>query len=113
MKKSNVFTMFILAIFIIMATILMGIEKIPSLAKSEEEFEKQEIVNDKITEDKDEKKATVTYINGKIVLTDELDSAIIKNFKVCGSKEIFQEEIDGDYNEFDDVRYDVHVPGVE
>lgn len=52
MKKSNVFTMFILTIFIIMATILMGIEKIPSLAKSEEEFEKQEIVNDKITEDK-------------------------------------------------------------
>ena len=68
---------------------------------------------DKIAGDKNEKKATVTYINGKIVLTDELDSAIIKNFKVCGSKEIFQEEIDGDYSEFDDIRYNVNVPGVE
>ena len=47
MKKSNAFTMFILAIFVIMATIFMGIEKISSSAKSEEEF-----VNDKITEDK-------------------------------------------------------------
>ena len=68
---------------------------------------------EKIGDDKDEKNPTVTYINGKIVLTDELDSAIIKNFKICGSKEIFQEEIDGDYNEFDNVRYNVNVPGVE
>ena len=73
---------------------------------------------DKISDDdgqakQEEKPPTVTYINGKIVLTQELDDAIIKNFKVCGSKEIFQEDIDGDYNEYDDVRYSVNVPGVE
>ncbi len=75
-----------------------------------------DIVDKILDEDKEkseEQTKTVTYVNGKIVLTQELDDAIIKNFKVCGSKEIFEEEIDGDYNEYDDVRYGVHVPGVE
>ena len=68
---------------------------------------------EKISDNTVNNKSSVTYINGKIVLTEELDDAIIKNFKVCGSKEIFQEDIDGDYNEFDNVRYSVNVPGVE
>ncbi len=59
------------------------------------------------------KNSTVTYVNGKIVLTEELDNAIVKNFKVCGSKKIFQEDIDAEYNEYDDIRYNVNVPGVE
>ena len=67
---------------------------------------------EKLSEEPSEN-SKVTYVNGKIVLTDELDNAIIKNFKICGSKEIFQEDIDDDYSEFDNVRYNVHVPGVE
>ncbi len=59
------------------------------------------------------KSPKVTYVNGKIVLTEELDNAIIKNFKVCGSKEIFQEDIDDEYSEYDTIRYNVNVPGVE
>ncbi len=55
----------------------------------------------------------VTYVNGKIVLTEELDNAIIKNLKVCSAKKIFLEDIEDENSEFDDVRYNVHVPGVE
>ena len=51
--------------------------------------------------------------NGKIVLTEELDNAIIKNLKVCSAKKIFLEDMEDENTEFDDVRYNVHVPGVE
>ena len=57
--------------------------------------------------------SNVTYVNGKIVLTDELDQAIVKNFKVCGAKKILQEDIDDTNGEYDDIRYNVNVPGVE
>lgn len=57
--------------------------------------------------------SNITYVNGKIVLTDELDSAILKNFKVCGSKKIFQEDIDDTNTEYDNIHYNVNVPGVE
>ena len=63
--------------------------------------------------DKPTETSNVTYVNGKIVLTDELDSAILKNLKVCGAKKIFQEDVDDAMTEYDDVRYNVHVPGVE
>lgn len=52
--------------------------------------EKQYIV-DKV----DDEKVTssgVTYVNGKIVASDALDKAILKNFRTCGSKQIFLEE---------------------
>ena len=55
--------------------------------------------------------SNVTYVNGKIVLTDELDKAIIKNFKVCGAKSIFEDELDDEYGQYDEVRYNVNVPG--
>lgn len=70
---------------------------------------------DKITED-DEKSVEnppVTFINGKLVYTEELDNAIIKNLRVCSAKKIFEEDFDDEYSEYDDVRYNVHVPGVE
>ena len=57
--------------------------------------------------------SNITYVNGKMVLTDDMDKAILKNFKVCGAKKIIQEDIDDGLDEFDDVRYNVHVPGVE
>ena len=41
-----------------------------------------------------EEKMPVTYVNGKIVATAALDKAIMKNFKTCGSKKIFLEEIE-------------------
>ena len=34
----------------------------------------------------------VTYVNGKLVMTDDLDKAVIKNFKTCGSKKIFLDD---------------------
>lgn len=63
--------------------------------------------------DKPTQSSNVTYVNGKIVLTDELDQAIVKNFKVCGAKQILQEDIDDAIGKYDDVRYNVNVPGVE
>ena len=57
--------------------------------------------------------SNITYVNGKIVFTDELDKAVLKNLKICGAKEIFQEDIDDTVNEYDSIRYNVHVPGVE
>ena len=35
---------------------------------------------------------SVTYVGGKIVSTGELDKAIMKNFKTCGSKKIFLDD---------------------
>ncbi len=67
---------------------------------------------DKIS-DEPTKNSYVTYVNGKIVLTEELDNAIIKNLKVCSAKKIFLEDMEDENSEFDDVRYNVHVPGVE
>ena len=74
--------------------------------------------NDLIEKISDEEKTsdmpTVTYVNGKLVLTEELDNAIIKNLKICSAKKIFEEDFeDEDYSEFDNARYNVHVPGVE
>lgn len=53
----------------------------------------------------------LTYVNGKVVLTDDLDKAIIKNLKVCSAKNLIEEEIDEEYTDFDDTRFNVHVPG--
>ena len=33
--------------------------------------------------------ASMTYINGKLVASEALDKAILKNFRTCGSREIF------------------------
>lgn len=55
----------------------------------------------------------ITYVNGRMVFTDDLDKAIIKNLKVCGAKKLIKEDIEDETNEFDDVRYNIHVPGVE
>lgn len=41
-----------------------------------------------------EEKLPVTYINGKIVATEALDKAIMKNFRTCSSKSIFLEELE-------------------
>ncbi len=36
----------------------------------------------------------LTYVNGKLVASDDLDKAMIKNFQTCSSKHIFLEEED-------------------
>ncbi|MDR1168283.1 MAG: tetratricopeptide repeat protein [Heliobacteriaceae bacterium] len=41
----------------------------------------------------------ITYINGRLVASEALDKAILKNFKTCGSRAIFLEEIGEDYTE--------------
>lgn len=33
--------------------------------------------------------STLTYVNGKLVSSEALDKAILKNFRTCGAKEIF------------------------
>lgn len=64
-------------------------------------------------DDESSEHSKITYVNGKMVMSDDLDKAILRNFKVCGAKKIIQEDIDDGLDEFEDVRYNVHVPGVE
>jgi len=52
----------------------------------------------------------VTYVNGKLVATDDLDRAVMKNLKTCGSKKIFKEEVTGDY---EPPRGRARVPNVD
>ncbi len=46
---------------------------------------------DKIDDEKIQYPA-VTYVNGKIVASEALDKAMLKNFRTCGSREIFLDE---------------------
>lgn len=39
----------------------------------------------------DDEISSVTYVKGKLVASDALDKAIIKNFKACGSKHLFED----------------------
>ena len=36
--------------------------------------------------------STMTYVNGKLVSSEALDRAILKNFRTCGAREIFLDE---------------------
>ena len=60
--------------------------------------------------DDDETPPRVTYIHGRLVMSNDLDKAIFKNFQVCAAKKIFLEDIE---DSFEDVRTDVNVPGVD
>lgn len=53
------------------------------------ENEKKYMV-DKIDEER--VNTPVTYVNGKLVSSEELDKAIIKNFRTCGAKKLFLDE---------------------
>mgnify|MGYP002857694782 CR=1 FL=1 len=69
---------------------------------------------EKLTDDKYDEHSKITYVNGRIVMSDDLDKAIIKNFSVCNAKKILKEDVEElPKDEFDDVRFDVNVPGVE
>ena len=52
----------------------------------------------------------VTYLNGKMIYSEELDKAIMKNFSTCKSFKIFQKELE---NESEDLglRQRIHIPG--
>lgn len=54
----------------------------------------------------------LTYVNGRLVSSDELDKTMLKNMKTCGSKKIFLEDIDEDYVEAQD-RGRVFLPPME
>ncbi len=72
--------------------------------------------NDLVEKIDDEKPAAddkLTYIHGKIVLSDALDKLILKNFRVCSVRKLIEENVDEAADEFDDVRYNVNVPGVD
>lgn len=62
---------------------------------------------------KNDESSKVTYVNGKIVMSDELDKAILKNFKVCKVKDILKDELEATEGEYDDIRYNIDVPGVD
>ena len=66
---------------------------------------------EKLTNEPSEK-TKVTYVGGRIVMSDDLDKAILKNFKVCSAKSLIKEDLE-DLNEYDNLRYNVNVPGVE
>ena len=69
---------------------------------------------EKLGVEKPDKAAKVTYVHGKIVMSDDLDKAMLRNFKVCTSKKILKEDVDPlPEGELNDVRFDVNVPGVE
>ena len=43
-------------------------------------------------DDDDRANTPVTYVHGKLVASDALDKAMIKNFRTCGSRKIFLDE---------------------
>lgn len=53
--------------------------------------EKKYIV-EKVSDENGSETSAVTYVNGKLVASDSLDKAILKNFRTCGSREIFLED---------------------
>lgn len=56
------------------------------LTDSEKNYIVDKVDDDKLTN------SPVTYVNGKIVASDALDKAILKNFRTCASRKIFLEE---------------------
>ena len=50
--------------------------------------EEKDPMIDKIDDEK-LPQSTLTYVNGKLVSSEALDKAILKNFRTCGSREIF------------------------
>lgn len=51
----------------------------------------------------------VTYIGGKMVYSEELDKAILKNFSTCKSFKIFKEELDNEETDLG-LRKKIHLP---
>lgn len=43
-------------------------------------------------DDENNKVSSITYVNGKVVSSEALDKAILKNFRTCGSRQIFLDE---------------------
>lgn len=62
---------------------------------------------------KPDKTLQITYVNGKLIMSDALDKAILKNLAVCKAKKILKEELNATEGEYDDIRYNIDVPGVE
>lgn len=52
----------------------------------------------------------VTYVNGRLVASESLDNAIVKNFKTCASAKIFKEDVDKDFDELENQRGNVRIP---
>ena len=55
------------------------------------EKEKQYMV-DKIDNDEVANPSSITYIDGKVVASEALDKAIVKNFRTCGAKKLFLDD---------------------
>lgn len=64
-------------------------------------------------EPKNQKFNNLTYVHGKLVASEELDKAIIKNFRTCASKKIFLDDVE-EGSEYDvNQRGSVRVPSDE
>ena len=61
------------------------------------EYDKENPLVENISASKpDPETLKITYINGKMVYSEELDKAIMKNFSTCKAFKIFKTEIDED-----------------
>ena len=49
-------------------------------------------MQEEIANEEKETTSGLTYVNGKVVASEELDSAMIKNFQTCAGKSIFRDE---------------------
>ena len=49
-------------------------------------------LSEEIGEDEKILNSGITYVNGKVVESEELDNAMIKNFQTCSAKSIFRDE---------------------
>ncbi len=61
-------------------------------------------------DDEPSKMSGVTYVHGKLVASDELDKAIIKNFKTCRSRKIFLDDVEDENADIEPQRGNVRIP---
>lgn len=51
---------------------------------------------EKFNEEMDARNAGMTYVNGKLVASDDLDKAMLKNFQTCTARTVFLDDEDED-----------------
>jgi tetratricopeptide (TPR) repeat protein len=49
-------------------------------------------IAEEISNEEKELNSGLTYVNGKVVATEDLDNAMVKNFQTCAAKSIFRDE---------------------
>lgn len=66
-----------------------------------------ELIDKLFYEDPDgETPSKITYINGRLVMSDKLDKAILKNLAVCEARHIIQDDLESTNEDFYDILYE-------